>query len=263
MSSSGLSACVVPTANVDRIGECLAALSFCDEVFVLACGPHSKKVRAAASSIGARVLPASNRLTLASRRQAAVDAARHDWVLNLDANDIVTPRLRDEIEYLRANGFAGCSGFAAPRCTHYFGRPIRHGGWYPDRRLRLFDRTAARWDERVENERVIAHGHIADLQGEIEHHAYRSLTDQRLRLQHYAEWSARNLHANGHRARLRRLLTDPAWRVFRGLVLQGGWLDGWRGFAIALLEADSLRQRHLMHWWLQHGLAVSDRDLGG
>jgi hypothetical protein len=260
MAESGLSACVVPNAGVERLGECLASLAFCDEIFVLACGPHAAQVRALAGKFGARVLPTAI-ASHSARRQAAVDAARHDWVLNLDASETVSDLLRDEIGFLRQINFAGFAAFAMPRCNHYFGRPIRHGGWYPDRRLRLFDRCQARWDERTDAERVISQGRIADLQGDIVHHAYRSLADQRVQLQHYAEWSARAMHAAGRRARLWNLLLDPAWRMFRGLILQRGLLDGWRGVAIAALEADCARQKQLGLWMLNRGHALSERDL--
>src|SRR5690606_24174659 len=135
------------------------------------------------------------------------------------------------------NGFGGAAGYAMARCTEYFGRMIRHGNWYPDRKLRLFDRRRGRWGGREVHERVEVDGPVRRLDGDIEHHAYRDLADQQRRLSRYARMRAEQMHAEGRRAGIRHLLVNPLWRFVRGYVLRAGFLDGWRGFAIAALDA--------------------------
>ncbi len=255
---TGLSACVITYNEADRIAACLASLAFCDEVVVV--DSHSTDgSREIAAAAGARVIE-RDWSGYRAQKQFAVQAARHDWVLCLDADEVVSPQLATEIILLRRRGFDDAACYSMPRCTEYFGRMIRHGNWYPDRAKRLFDRRRARWGGREIHEKVIADGPVRQLDGEIEHYAYRNLNDQLSRLGRYAELMARALHAEGRRARWWNLLLSPAWRAFRSVVLRGGWRDGWRGLAIAWIESNYVRQKFLALWLLERGLPVGEND---
>ena len=137
-SVSGVSACIITYNEADRIEACLRSVSFCDELLVV--DSHSSDdTRARAAALGARVIE-RDWPGYRSQKQFAVEAARHDWVLCLDADERVSAPLRAELEALRAGGFAGAAGWSIPRITDYFGRFLRHGNAYPDRLVRLFDR---------------------------------------------------------------------------------------------------------------------------
>ena len=138
-----LSACIITLNEADRIEACLAALEFCDEIVVV--DAHSSDAtRSIATRLGARVIE-RDWPGYRSQKQFATDAASHDWVLSVDADERATPALRAEIEALRAGGFVGASGWTIPRLTDYFGRFLRHGNAWPERQIRLYDRRAARW----------------------------------------------------------------------------------------------------------------------
>lgn len=254
-----LSACIVAFNEADRIAACLASLAFCDEVVVV--DSHSSDAtREIAAAHGARVIE-RDWPGYRAQKQFALEACTHDWVLCLDADEVVGASLRGEIESLRERGFdTGVAGYSMPRCTEYFGRMIRRGAWYPDRKLRLADRRRARWGGREIHEKMHADGPVRKLAGELEHHSYRDLADQLARLERYAELMARALHAEGRRARWWNLWLNPAWRGFRDLVLKRGILDGWRGFAIATIEMNYVRQKFLKLWLLERGLPISARD---
>ena len=254
-----LSACIVAFNEADRIAACLASLAFCDEIVVV--DSHSSDAtRDIATAHGARVIE-RDWPGYRAQKQFALEACTHDWVLCLDADEVVSAPLRTEIEALGERGFdADVAGYSMPRCTEYFGRMIRRGGWYPDRKLRLADRRRARWGGREIHEKMIANGPVRKLAGELEHYSYRDLADQLARLERYAELMARALHAEGRRARWWNLWLSPAWRGFRDLVLKRGILDGWRGFAIATIEMNYVRQKFLKLWLLERGLPVSARD---
>src|SRR5258706_540315 len=142
MGAPGLSACIITLNEAERIGDCLASLSFCNEIVVV--DAHSSDAtREIAARLGARVIE-RDWPGYRSQKQYATDAAAHAWVLSVDADERVTPGLRAEIEALRATGFAGARGWTIPRMTEYFGRFLRHGNAWPERQIRLYDRRAAR-----------------------------------------------------------------------------------------------------------------------
>ena len=249
-----LSATVITRNEGDRLQACLASLAFCDELLVVD-SLSDDDTAEVARRCGARVIERPFR-GYRDQKQFAVEQASHDWVLCLDADERISPALRAEIERARDAGFAAAAGYSMPRCTDYFGRMIRHGNWYPDRKLRLFDRRRGRWSGREVHERVQCDGPVLRLAGEIEHFAYRDLADQQRRLSRYARMMAEQMHAEGRRAGLRHLLANPAWRFLRGYVLRGGFLDGWRGFAIAVLDAQYVFDKFLRLWLLQRGQRV-------
>jgi glycosyltransferase involved in cell wall biosynthesis len=250
----GLSACIITFNECDRIEACLRSLEFCEEVIVV--DSHSTDgTRERAAALGARVIE-RDWPGYRSQKQFAVDAASHDWVLCLDADERVSAPLRAQIEQLRAGGFAGLAGCSLPRITDYFGRFLRHGNAYPDRLVRLFDRRRGRWvgDEIHENTRV--EGRVVRLGGHLEHYAYRSLADHQRRMQRYAELMAAALYARGKRCGLGRVLANPAWRFVRGYGLRLGFLDGWRGLVFALIESNYVRRKYLQLYFLSRGLPL-------
>lgn len=238
----GLSACIIALNEADRIGACIASLAFCDEVVVVDSGSADGS-REIATHAGARVIEHAFE-GYRAQKDFAVKQARHDWVLCLDADERVTPALRDAIEAARDRGFAGAAGYRFARATEYFGRFLRHGNAYPDRVLRLFDRRRGGWNAGREiHEHVVLDGPVQTLAGDLEHVAYRSLDDQLARYRRYATMMAQHMHARGRRARWYNLVINPRWRFLRGYILRGGFRDGWRGLLFASLEADYTREK--------------------
>jgi glycosyltransferase involved in cell wall biosynthesis len=258
MGASGLSACIITLNEAERIGDCLASLNFCDEIVVV--DAHSSDAtRAIAARLGARVIE-RDWPGYRSQKQYATDAATHEWVLSVDADERVTPALRAQIEALRAGGFAGPQGWTIPRMTEYFGRFLRHGNAWPDRQIRLFDRRAARWTGYEVHEKIAVTGPVGALAGCLEHYAYRSLDDQLGRLDRYASLMAAQMYAAGRRCGITPVLLNPAWRLLRGLLVKGGLLDGWRGWLYHIAEAGYVRRKYLRLWALSRGAAVNPQS---
>jgi len=253
--SPRISACIITLNEADRLGACLKSLDFCDEIIVVDSG-STDGTRELATNHGARVLHRDFD-GYRTQKDFAVHAASHDWVLCLDADERVGAALRRAILAVQAGGFANASGYRFARATEYFGKVLRHGNAYPDRVLRLFDRTRGGWrGDREIHEHVIVEGRVGVLDGDLDHEAYRSLSDQRRRLQHYADLMARDMHARGRRAHLWNIILNPFWRCLRGYVLRGGFLDGWRGLVYAYVEADYVRQKFIKLWLLDRGLPI-------
>ncbi|MDR3387897.1 MAG: glycosyltransferase family 2 protein [Rudaea sp.] len=247
-----ISACIITLNEADRIEACLASLAFCDELVVVDSG-SSDATRELASAKGARVL-VRDFGGYRTQKQFAVDSAQHDWVLCLDADERVTPALRAAIEAARDSGFAVAAGYRFARATEYFGAFLRHGNAYPDRVMRLFDRRRGGWrGEREIHEHASVDGVVATLAADLEHHAYRSLSDQIGRLDRYAGLMAEHQHARGRRAHLWNIVLNPFWRFVRGYLLRLGFLDGWRGLIYAYVEANYVRQKFIRLWLLNRG----------
>ena len=258
MNKSTLSACIITYNEADRIGPCLEALRFCDEIVVV--DAHSTDAtRAIATRLGARVIE-RDWPGYRSQKQFATDAAQHDWVLCVDADERVTPALRVEIEALRAHGFAEARGWSIPRLTDYFGRFLRHGNSWPDRQIRLYDRRSARWVGYEVHEKIAVTGIVRALQGPLEHYAYRDLGEHLAKTDRYAALMAAEMFRAGRRCGVWPVFFNPAWRLVRGLVIKGGLLDGWRGVVFHTVEAGYVRRKYLRLWALSQGFPGESHD---
>jgi len=247
-----ISACIITLNEADRIAACLDSLAFCDEIVVVDSGSTDATCELATAR-GARVLTREFR-GYREQKDFAVQSAAHDWVLCLDADERVTPALRASIERARAEDLADIAGYRFARATEYFGAFLRHGNAYPDRVLRLFDRRRGGWrGDREIHEHVSVDGTTEILTGDLEHRAYRSLSDQLRRLQRYAHLMAQHMHACGRHAHWWNLLLNPCWRFLRGYFLRAGFLDGWRGLLYASVEANYVREKFVMLWLLDRG----------
>ncbi|MBD9370739.1 glycosyltransferase family 2 protein [Xanthomonas sp. XNM01] len=252
-----LSACIIAFNEADRLADCLSSLSFCDEVVVVDSG-STDGTRELAERMGARVLVRAFD-GFRSQKQFAVDQARHDWVLCLDADERVDPQLRASIERERNAGFSRAAGYQFARLSQYYGRFLRRGNTYPDRKMRLFDRRRGGWrGEREIHEKATVNGPVVTLEGDLLHLPYRSLANLLDKNQRYARMMAEYDFSRGKRASLARLVLSPSWRFWRGYVLRLGFLEGWAGLVEAYVGANYVRQKVIMLWMLQRGQPLVD-----
>ena len=246
-----VSACVISFQEEDRIERCLASLAFCDEVFVLDSG-STDRTRERALAMGARV-EVQPFLGHRRQKQRAAELAEHDWILSLDSDECLSAALRDELEALvRAAVPADVSAVSMPRQNRYLGRVMRHGMFWPDRKVRLFDRRRASWGGTDPHDRVeVAAGRVLALDGAIEHDSYRSFDEHRATVDRFAAIAARAMAEEGRRASL----FDPWLRAgaafLKGAVLKGGVLDGWRGLVAAAMSARYDRKKYALLRGLQ------------
>jgi glycosyltransferase involved in cell wall biosynthesis len=247
----GVSACIIAFNEEDRIAECIGSVQWCDEVLVI--DSHSKdRTREVATECGARVIERDWPGHVA-QKEFAIRAARHEWVLCIDADERVSPALKEEMLALRDSGFPGAVGWEMPRMSCYLGRWIRHGTWYPDLSLRLFDRRHGRWGGDDPHDRVELAAKPGRLKGDLLHYPYRSFVEHLRTIDSYTTIMAHGLHERGRRASVVDLIFRPAVRFFRFYVLKGGFLEGWRGLLLAYLAAYYVRLKYAK-------LLVRDRD---
>jgi glycosyltransferase involved in cell wall biosynthesis len=232
---SPLSCVFIAMNEEDRLGEALESARFCDELVVVD-GGSTDGTRRVAEAAGARVVVNAPWPGYVAQRRFATAAARHDWVLALDADERISPALREEIEALRHRGFSH-AGYLMPRVSHYMGRWVRATDWYPDVQLRLFDRRRGDWQGGLVHESVRVEGPLARLRHELQHYSYRSVDEHVQRIELYARLWAQQAHAEGRCAGPLQAFGAGAWAFFRNYVLRRGFVLGGAGLAISTLNA--------------------------
>jgi len=170
------------------------------------------------------------------QKNSATDKATQPWLLNLDADEEVTPALRDEIRRALLEP-GSCVAFSFPRCTRFCGRWIRHGDWYPDRQTRLWRRGKARWSGVQVHETLEADGLVGRLRSDLLHHLTETIDRQIAKISAYTGAFVRDRQLQQRRAGGWDLMVRPAWRFVRCFFFRLGFLDGWQGCYIAWMTA--------------------------
>lgn len=229
-----LSVILITRDEARRIERCLRSVDFADEVVVLDSGSTDETV-ALARELGARVAVRADWPGFGRQKNRALELASCDWVLSIDADEVVTPRLRESIlAAIRAPGEA--DAFRLRRRSCFAGRPLRFGDWHGDRVLRLFRRGVARFTDDLVHERLDHGGPAPVLDGLLMHYTIDSLEDALEKGRRYAQAGAPRVAARG-RGGIASALGHGAWTFLRGYVLRGGFLDGRHGLLLAWVNA--------------------------
>jgi glycosyltransferase involved in cell wall biosynthesis len=245
VSAPRLSVVVITLNEQDRIRECLTSVAWADEIVVVDAGSEDKTV-ALAREFTDHVLvhPWEG---FAAQKNFGIDRATGDWVLSLDADEQVEPALREEIAAALASA-APCAGYRLARRNIMWGRWIRHGRLYPDWQLRLFRRGRGRFVERAVHESVTVDGPVGQLATPLLHHSYRDVGDFLRRADRYSTLAAEEWARGGRPFRVTQLVTAPLGRFLSMYVVHRGFLDGWRGFLLAVLYAYYVLVRSAKIW---------------
>ncbi len=220
-----LSVAIITLNAASQLAECLASATFADDIVVVDSGSTDGTV-ALAEDAGVRVIR-QPWLGYGPQKQFAVDAARHDWVLCLDADERLSPALQASIQAaLQAPKF-GAYRFA--RCNRFLGRYLRHGEGYPDWSLRLFNRRQARWSTDPVHEKVLADGPVGTLSGDLLHESAETLASYLAKQNRYTTLAADAALAAGKRATVGRLAISPLLRFLKFYLLRQGFRDGLPG----------------------------------
>jgi len=193
---------VIATLNeAHRLSAALEAVGWADEVIVADAGSTDATTEIARSK-GARVLTVAGS-TIGAQRNAAIAAARHPWILALDADEIVTPELKDSLARLATQPRRAGTAFRVRSRNWHLGTELRHGSWGRDWKVRVFSSdqryTAAKVHEHVQNL-----DNVESLEGELLHYPYRDLSHHVMKVAKYSRWAADDLRARGRRTTARR-----------------------------------------------------------
>lgn len=231
-----LTAAVIARDEQAHIADCLGTLAFADEVLVLVDAATRDRTREIARQHGARVEERAFD-TFAAQRDAALRLARGDWVLFVDADERVSPALRQAVLASIANP-RGCRGFWIPRHNYLLGRVIRGAGWYPDYQLRLLDRSGAHFDpRRVVHELALLDGPAGHLAAPLVHYNYRSLGEFLRKQERYSQLEAQRWLLTYGPPRRRAVVGQPLRELWRRLVTLRGYREGGLGVLLSLVLA--------------------------
>jgi len=223
------------TLNEERhIARAIESLRCCDEIVVLDSGSADRTTELAVN-LGARVIESPWR-GFAGQKNWAAEQAAHDWILSLDADEALSEALEGEIWNLKKNG-PKFDAYTMPRLAQYLGRWILHGGWYPDRKIRLYDRNKAKWVGDFVHESLHVRGRVGHLDSNLLHFTCDSLSEHLKTMDRYTTLAAEELASRRTRIGWRHLILDPAWTFIKTYFLQAGFLDGIEGLTIAYMAA--------------------------
>jgi glycosyltransferase involved in cell wall biosynthesis len=243
-----ITAIVITRNEASNIADCLDGLAFCDERIVVDSGSDDTTVDIARQK-GARVETRAWN-GFGPQKNFALSLASGEWVLSIDADERVSPKLAREIMATLAAPTA--DGFEIPRNSSFLGRDMRRGGLFPDYVLRLFRRDKARFTDDLVHERVICDGPIGRLREPLAHRTVVAIEDAIARIDRYSTASAAMLVDSGRKVSFASGITHGLWTFFRAYVLRCGFLDGREGFLLAVANAEGSYYRYMKAWFAEH-----------
>lgn len=236
-----LSVIIITKNEAKPIRRCLESVAWADEIIVLDSGSTDNTVeicREYTEKVFSTDWPG-----FGLQKQRALEQSRGEWVLSLDADEWLSPALQDEIR--QAMSRSEFQAYEMPRSSSFCGKVMRHGGWWPDYVLRLFQRNAARFSQDPIHEHIVTEGKIGRLRNALDHESYVDLEEVLSKLNTYSSLSAAHLHAQGKRSSLGKALAKGFWTFFRCYILRAGLLDGRHGFILALFNAQVAYYKYL------------------
>jgi len=237
-----LSVTVITKNEVNFIRACLDSVRWADEIIIVDSGSTDGTVEICREYTDKIML--TDWPGFGPQKNRALAMATSEWVLSLDADEQVSPELKQEI--LSAMSFPeDHAAFDLPRRSSYCGRRMRHGGWWPDYVPRLFRRGSARFSDDLVHERLVVDGRIGRLREPLIHAAFENLENVLETMDRYSTIGARMMHDRGKKATMATAVLHGFWSFFHTYVVRAGFLDGRAGFMLAVSNAEGTYYKYL------------------
>lgn len=243
-----LSVIIITKNEFTHIGGCLQSVAWADEIIVLDSGSTDDTVNICRGY--SNKVYTTDWQGFGIQKQRALDKATGEWVLSIDADEIVTPELKAEI--LAAMQTSNSNGFEIPRLSNYCGRAMQHSGWFPDYVLRLFKREKGHFTDAVVHERIMVNGHIGRLNTPFLHDAFVDFEEVLHKVNNYSSLGAKLLYEKGTRSSVHKALMKGVWTFIRTYFLKAAFLDGSHGLLLAISNAEGAYYRYVKLWFLQN-----------
>jgi len=216
--------------SASKIRECLESAKWCDDIVIVDDFSRDKTLEIAkeyTDRIFQRKWENEGR-----QRNFAYSKAKNDYILSLDTDERVTPELKEELIMLIEEGFTH-NGYNIPHRNYMGDTWVRHGGWYPNKKLKLFKKSEFRYAEEEYHPPAIMEGERKDLNGEIIHLAYKDFSDMLLKINHQTSFEARKWHRDKRKMSFARAMRKASDRFLKAYLLKQGFRDGMIGFVMA------------------------------
>jgi glycosyltransferase involved in cell wall biosynthesis len=228
---------IITLNEEENLGRCLNSIrDVADEIVIVDSGSSDgTHAIATAHGVSWHYVPWKGYV---GQKNHVLSLASHEWVFSIDADEALSRTLIEEIITLKLHAVPdSISGYSMPRCVFYENRWICHGDWYPDRLIRLFRKTRARFAGGRVHERLELEGNTTALSGDIEHYSFKDRRDHEERCRRYAQLWAEDKHAAGRITYCFSAHLHAGFRWLRNYILRGGFLDGAQGWHIAKMCA--------------------------
>ncbi len=242
---------LIPTGNeIHNIEEVIASVNFADEILIVDSystdGTFEKAIKLANRVIRKEFQYPS------SQKNWAIPQAKFEWILLLDADERVTPELKDEIISILNNPPKDIVGYWIGRKNHFMGEEVKFSGWKNDKVIRLFKRDFCRYEDKFVHEEIIADGKIERLKNKLYHNTYTSLDKYIEKLNKYAWWQAKDYDKKTGKLTCYHFIIKPFWGFFKHYIIQGGFRDGVIGITIGYVQGYAVFMRYAKLWLLRH-----------
>ncbi|MBK6611480.1 MAG: glycosyltransferase family 2 protein [Sphingobacteriales bacterium] len=245
-----ISVVIIAQNEAHRLPRCIAAAKpIANEILIIDGGSTDNTIQIC-HNLNVRLLqrPFDG---FSTQKNYGNSCATHDWILSLDADEVLSPELQSEIAKLKqiANFDTFAHAVSLNRLTNYCGHWIKHSGWFPDVKIRLFNRHQAEWQGLIHEKLVFNTQQYTPLKihackGLLYHYSIENKKMHQQRIEHYAKLKAEKLHTKGQSLNGFIVFLKAVFRFFKHFVLQLGFLDGWAGFQIALFSAKAVLLTH-------------------
>jgi glycosyltransferase involved in cell wall biosynthesis len=236
-----LSVIIITKNEAHNIAQCIGSVMWADEIIVLDSGSVDETVticRQYTDHVYETDWPG-----FGLQKQRALAIAKGDWVLSVDADEVVSAELRSEIE--KAIQTESVNGYEIPRLSSYCGKQLRHGGWWPDFVLRLFRRKHGHFTESLVHERIIVQGQIGRMNTPLLHNSYENLDEVLRKVNAYSSLGAETLFQKGVRSSLRKAILRAVWMFVRTYILKLALLEGRHGLMHSISSAESVYYKYM------------------
>jgi glycosyltransferase involved in cell wall biosynthesis len=245
MTKLPISVCIVASNEAHRIRPALDSVKDWTSEIILAIDDKvTDGTDKIAETYGAKVFGQPWRGHAAHRNFASAHATQ-PWLLAIDADEVVSDKLRDEIiaAFQSHDARSLPAAYSFPRLSFFGGRWIRHGNWYPDRKVRLWRKEAGQW-EGDPHEKLVLQGDVIPLRADLFHYSNENIDQMLGKISVVSSVFVRHCQARQRRTGWTDLAIRPFWKFFRAYVLRRGFLDGWPGYFIAWVDAFSTVVRY-------------------
>jgi glycosyltransferase involved in cell wall biosynthesis len=229
-----ISACIISFNEEKKIEDCLKSLQpVVDEIIVVDSLSTDRTLEIVARYTDK--IYQQKFLGHVEQKNLAVSKASHDWILSLDCDERLSAPLQDSIKGIKDN-LSAYDAYNMPRKTFYVYRWLNHC-WYPDKKVRLFNKNKAKWGGTNPHDKVIvSSGNTQELKGDILHYSFDSISAHIQTLDKFTEIGAQEIIKKGKKVSLLSPLLHAKWTFIRMYILRAGFLDGFAGLVASMLS---------------------------